>query len=233
MNLNKFLHFNERCPVCTEPLSLYAQVLDGPLWKAKTPLPGIYHFDQFKCQTNKLKKEDFFWLAENADSCSIDFSTDSIIEAAKKWNLFFFFMCNEDAIEDESGTSYGINPYVACYYRSSPFLELQKQSEDMPWKLAVTTGHTAIDGDIRDEIFIFKDMQNSGDEKVYVLSSDYEHKKTLLRYYSISPEDRKNKYFDPNIFKSKDLPLLSVRPNLELENRPQLISRFNSWILMS
>ena len=233
MNLPQFLHVNEHCPVCNEPLSLFAQVVNGPLWKAKRPAPGILHFDQFECKTNALEADDFFWLDERSDDVLIDFSTSRTNQAAKTWTMFFFYLCNPKAIEDVTKTNYGINPYVACYYRSTPFLELRRDDGGNGiLELKEVMGQDPIPGDIRDEIFTLKDVKPNDDEKVYVLSFDYEVKNTTLRYYQITPEDRKNKYFDRSIFK-KDLPLLSVRPNFELKSREQLINRLNTWVLLS
>ena len=231
MNLTQFLHFNKQCPVCNEPLTLYAQIVNGPLWKARRTAPDILHFEQLHCKTESLEEDDFFWLEEDLDGISVNFSSARCNQAAKTWNLFFFFLCNEDSIEDITKTNYGINPYVSCYYRTTPFLEFSKQEDAEEGLLAPVCGSEEI-GNIRDEIFTLKNMMQNNDEKVYVLSFDYEVKNTTLRYYQITPEDRKNKYYDPNIFK-KDLPLMNVRPNFELANRNQLISRLDSWILLS
>lgn len=233
MNLTQFLHFNQECPVCGEPLQFFAQVVNGPLWKAKRPEPGILRFDQFQCKNEALSQDDFFWLAEQPNEVLVDFNTSAMYQAAKPWTVFFFFLCNQDSIEDVTRTNYGINPYVACYYRSTPFLEFRRDDGgNGTLQLKEIMGQEPIEGDIRDEIFILKNVMRNNDEKVYVLSFDYETKGTTLRYYQITSEDRKNKYFDPSIFK-KDLPMMSVRPNFELTHRDQLITRLDAWILLS
>jgi hypothetical protein len=231
MNLCEFLHFNQECPVCGEPLTLYAQVLDGPLWKAKRPTIDVYHFEQLKCKDEELKTDDFFWITEQSNTFDVDFSSSKVYQKSKTWTMFFFFMCNQDGIEDTPREGYGINPYIACYYRSTPFMDF-KQNPDHNWRLVRADEFDAIEGSIRDEIFVFKANQNNGNEKVYVFNTDYESKSTILRYYTVSPDDRKNKEFDPKVFK-KELPLLNVRPNFNIEQREHLISRFDSWILMS
>jgi len=231
MNLCEFLHFNQECPVCGEPLTLYAQVLDGPLWKAKRHSPQIYHFDQFKCKDKELQEDDFFWLKDFSDYFDVDFSSPKVYQKSKTWTMFFFFMCNVDAIEDAPREGYGIDPYVACYYRSTPFLEF-KQNADHNWRLVRSDEFDPIEGSIRDEILVFKASQNNGNEKVYILNTDYENKSTVLRYYSASPAEMKDKNFDPKVFK-KDLPLMNVRPNFSIAQREQLISRLDGWILMS
>jgi len=231
MNLCDFLHVNQDCPVCGEPLTLYMQVLDGPLWKALRPNSSIWHFEQFKVKDEELKEDDFFFLTDKGHLFDIDFSSAKVYQKSKTWNLFFFFMCNEDGFEDTPHEGYGINPYTACYYRSTPFLEF-KQNTNQDWRLTLQSEFDPIEGSVRDEIFTFKANQKNGNEKVYVLNTDYEVKSTILRYYTVSPEERRDKYFDPKVFR-KDLPLLNVRPNFDLANRSQLISRFDSWILMS
>ena len=231
MNLCDFLHFNHDCPVCGEPLTLYMQILEGALWKARRPYRDIYHFEQFKCKDDELKKDDFFWITDQEESFELDFSSAKAYQKSKTWTMFFFFMCNEDGIEDTPHEGYGINPYTACYYRSTPFLGF-KQNDNKDWRLTLADQLDPIIGSVRDEIFVFKANQNNGNEKVYVLNTDYEVKNTILRYYTVSPDERKDKEFDPKIFK-KDLPLLNVRPNFDLANRSQLIGRFDSWILLS
>lgn len=231
MNLCNFLHFNQSCPVCGEPLTLYAQVLDGPLWKSVKVGSGTYHFRQLKCKNKDFGDDDFFWVTDNQDGFDIDFSTAKIYQNSKTWTLFFFFMCNETGIEDAPRESYGINPCTACYYRSSPFLEF-KQNEDKNWRLIRASGTDSVEGDNRDEIFSFCNRQDNGGEKMYVLNLDYESKQTSLRYYSATEAERADRDFDPKILKI-DLPILNVRPNFDLLQRDKLIDRFDSWILMS
>ena len=55
MSLSKFLQASNKCPLCGEPLALYMQTIDGPLWKANDNL----RFRQFKCKSPKLEDESF------------------------------------------------------------------------------------------------------------------------------------------------------------------------------
>jgi hypothetical protein len=85
--------------------------------------------------------------------------------------------------------------------------------------------------DNKDEAFSFK-TSNKNIDKIYMLNLDYEEKRTTLFYYTATSEERVKKTFKAKIFK-KDLPLLKTRPKLDWEDRESLLSRFDSWILMS
>ena len=232
MNLSEFLHFNNECPVCGEPLKLYFSVMDGPLWKASLKLPNILKFEQIKCKDNKLSDKEFFLIIDNETDCQLEFSNHDIFNIAQKWNGFFFKLCNEHAIEEDSSISYSIDPYKACYYRSTPFMDFQLVENDN-WELRLARGTSAsFDNSMRDEVCIFKVQQDNGDEKLYILNIDYENQATVLRFCKTTAEQRSTEDFEPKMFK-KDLPLLSVRPNFDLADRDKLINRLDSWILMS
>lgn len=230
MNLCEFLHFNQDCPVCGEPLTLYMQVLDGTLWKSERANSSQYIFEQLKLKDEKFK-DDYIVLMDHQDDFKIEFSSPSLIQDSKRWNMLFFFICNQDAINDPKRATYEIEAYIACYYRSSPILEFKK-NEDNVWRLGLVDEPNAPEGIIRDEVLIFKVNQDNGNEKVYMLSVDYQLKNTTLRHYVIPKDERNNIYFDPNVFEM-ELPLMNIRPNFNLDQREQLISRFDSWIIMS
>jgi hypothetical protein len=69
-------------------------------------------------------------------------------------------------------------------------------------------------------------------EKVYLVNLDHENSHTQLWHYSVTDEQKKQEHFKPNVF-DKKMPLLTVRPKLDLEEREKLITRFDNWILMS
>ncbi len=231
MNLCQFLNFNKDCPVCGEPLTLYAQLLDGPLWKAFRPSKKVYHFEQHKSKNSEFGSDDFFWLTNSEGSFDIDFSSSKLYQNSKTWTFFFFFMCNEAGFEDHPRENFTINPCTACYYRSSPFLEF-KQNEDKNWRLIRAPGTDTIEGEVKDEIFAFPAPQPGGGEKMYVLNMDYENQNSILRYFIVTEDEKADKDFEPNMFKLK-LPIPNVRPNFAIAQRDALISRFDSWILMS
>lgn len=236
MNLAEFLDFNQDCPVCGEPLTLYAQISDGPLWKARKPTPSVYHFDQFKGANPDFTRDDFFWVTKGNTMTSntgfdIDFSSSRIYQNSKTWEFFFFFMCSDSGIEDAPRENYAINPCTACYYRSSPFLEFQEKEEGH-WRLSHARGTDPIPGGTRDEILAFRVDTLSGGEKMYLLNIDHEANNMTMQYYNVSEKEKYDTEFEPNFLQLK-LPIPKVRPNFDLTQRERLISRFDSWILMS
>lgn len=232
MNLCDFLHFNNGCPVCGNSLTLYAQVLNGTLWRAKYEQDGVYYFEQFKSADMEPGGEnDFFQLVDRGETFHIDYGSPEVHQKSKTWSIFFYFMCNSAAIEDSYHDNYNINPYMSCYFCSSQFLEFKKNSDNI-WALLPLDELNTTLGPVRDEIFTFKVVQDNGNEKVYILNLNNEDKITYLVHYNMSPEEKADKKFEPKIFK-KELPALSVRPNFDIGQREQLISRLDSWILMS
>ncbi len=234
MKLSDYLHTNEACPVCGEPLKLYMQVTDGPLWGSSLVSVDSLIFEK---RTRLPPEEgaisgDYFWITISGDDYNFNFSGSNILQHSKTWNVFFFYLCNDKAIENKYGTDYEIDPYQACYFRSCPFMEFVLDSNDKKWKLELASGADLIDGKTRDEICIFKTQHDGGLEKVYILSLDYESKLTTLRFFKTTDKDRANRDFEPKIFK-KELPLLNVRPNFDMSERDKLIDRLNSWIIMS
>jgi hypothetical protein len=231
MNLCNFLRFNRICPVCGEPLKLYAGVIDNSLWQAISYENGLqYKFVQTQFRDEQIDKDAFFTLEEDGENFNISFSTPALYQKSKTWNFLFAFICNEDGIIFDEYSGYSVDAYIACYYRCTPLLEF-KESESKMWKLqTLLTDQKEIDNGT--ELFTFKVLVDSGLEKVYILDLDYEGKQTLLRFYTSLPGNRLDKDFEPKTF-NKDLPLLDPRPNLKFEDRAKLISRLDTWILMS
>lgn len=234
MKLNDYLHTNEKCPVCGEPLKLYMQVTDGPLWKSSQVSSDTLIFEKNTplAPLDGVVSDDYFWINRRGDDYNFNFSGSSIFQHSKTWSIFFFYLCNEKSIENKYGRDYEIDPYRACYFRSCPFMEFGLDNKAGKWALELASGADAIDGNTRDEICIFKIPQENGLEKVYILSLDYEFKVTTLRFFKTTAEDRVSDDFEPKVFK-KELPLLGARPNFDISERDKLIDRLNSWIIMS
>ena len=80
------------------------------------------------------------------------------------------------------------------------------------WKLhPIMSEDNPLTNNIRDEIFVFKDVKQDR-EHVYLFDIDYEGQQSILRYYSMTPEEKAQEDFEPKIFK-KDLPLMNNRPD--------------------
>lgn len=233
MSLCQFLHFNNECPVCAKPLSLYMYVSKSSLWKATEVSPGMYKF-----QHTMLKKkegyaaDDYMMLYDLGAAVNTRLNSSKLDKDSKTWQLFFFKLCNTEALVDNE-FDYDMSWYDACYHRSSPWYEFKNHPDDLKkWRLEAAAPEQA--GLInRDESFAFKKMSIDGKEKVYLLSLDAENKKTKFHYYATTADERKQNDFEPKYFDKEDMPLMRVRPDLSLDNRDKLLQRFDTWITFS
>lgn len=240
MNLCDFLHFNTRCPICNNPLTLYMQWLDSICFKATKTNEYTYRFDPFKCIKDKELENEYMILEDHGTDFITNMSSNKLFNECKKYQVYFFFLCNSDGFKDsgfyKNSDDYQIVPYKGCYFRFNPYMELRKK--DFPSVNPVCT-KWVLETTQEDNISLINYAENIcikslvGDmEKVYTLSLNYGDKTTTLWYYSITEEQIKEENYSPRIFE-KELPLLGNRPNFDLEHREQLIDRFNSWIIMS
>lgn len=223
--LEQFLDVNSSCPCCQKPLQLYMQVLDGTLWKTNSLFSkdSKYIFEPINAE---LGNADYFMM-ENGQ---FDFTTCSLQQQSKTWQLFFFVMCSSDtAIDTTNIKNCSINSYEVCYYRSSQFLEFVDQG-NKNWQLKlIMQDNDPLIYISRNEIFVVKDI-NQGLEKIYLLDFDYEADQSILRYYSMSQEEKASNNFEPKIFK-KELPLMNTRP--DFSDRNLLLDRLSSWVNLS
>jgi hypothetical protein len=230
MKLNEFIHFNHRCPVCDNDLTLYLQMKDSVCFRAKKQKQNVYHFEPFKCMNKSISERDYIDLYDFGKDFETKFSSSQMAAEAKRSQLYFFYMCDEHGFEDDNNkTDYTINVYQGCYYRSTPFLEYQKTSKKA-WVLkAIDPDQEALVN--QEEVFSFSREVN-GIEKVYMLNLDSHNKKTIFMHYTADEDQRKDKDYSPNVFE-KEIPNLTTRPNFSANNRERLLDRFDSWIIMS
>jgi hypothetical protein len=232
MNLSQFLHFNDECPVCTKPLSLYMYVSESSLWKATQVSPGMYKFTHTML-TKKVQyaADDYMMLYDLGAAHDTRFNSTKLDKDSKTWQLFFFKLCNTEALIDNE-FDYDMSWYDACYHRSSPLYEFKHHPSDpKKWRMELAVPEQAALFN-RDESFAFKKIV--GDlEKVYLLSLDSENKKTKFHYYSTTSDERRQVDFEPKYFDKDDMPLMRVRPDLSLSNRDKLLERFDTWIIFS
>ena len=226
--LHKFLTFNKRCPVCDNPLTLYMQWIDSMLFVADQQDPAIYHFTEFQREIYLTDKneEDIksVSLMDYGDSFDISFSHPSLFNEAKKYQIYFYFLCKAQGFRNKSLRDYDISLSKGCYYRSTPLMEFKKNEG---WKLEYTIDEFS-DLINKDESFCLRTRKDSLD-KFYMLNRDMETQTTEVWAYTVTDEQRVDSKFKPNIFR-KELPLIA-RPSLE--NQKKIIERINAWILIS
>ena len=214
MNINDFLKFNNFCPVCQEPLTLYAQIIDGSLYRAD-------YIDE-----NKNIKFNIFKLrSKSHNSLILNYSNN--ISQIKNWTslegktIFLYYLCNNDSFKELSCGDHEINMEKACYYRDSVIMTISSGG--------LLINNCNIDFPTKVEGFSFKET-NVDQIKTYILRLDHLSKSTVLWHYIVPPNKKIG--YKPNVFEKK-LPYLSNRPSFNLIDREKLLKRFDSWILMS
>ena len=230
--LHKFLTFNKRCPICNNPLTLYMQWIDSTLFIANQQDPSVYYFREFQPAWYERKiltdrdEEDIksVTLMDYGDKFDVGFSHPSLFNEAKKYQIYFYFLCKQEGFRSKNLRNYEINLVKGCYYRSTPLMEFKKKED---WKLEYTVDEFS-DLINKDESFCLKTRKNSLD-KFYMLSRDMETQTTKVWYFTATDEQRVDPKFKPDIFQ-KELPLIR-RPSLE--NQKKILERINSWIIMS
>src|SRR5574339_948692 len=215
MQLNEFIHFNQKCPVCENDLTLYLQMTESTCFRSRKVKKNIYHFKPYKCKNGSLSDRDYINLFDYGTNFETKFSSSQMAAEAKRRQMYFFYLCRDAGFEDKYG-DYEINIANGCYFRSTPYLEYQKESKGKSW--ALRTVNSDLNKIInQDEALSFSRTVNNV-ERVYLLQFDNANNKTVFMHYAANEEQRKDKNYEPNIFE-KEMPLLSVRPNFSLANR--------------
>lgn len=229
MNLSKFID-NNVCPMCGKALTLCVRARNNSLWKAaRRTHPTGYLFQQHLIKNKNLSEKDSFILDVEGDNYNIHCNSNSLKNETRTWQFFLFYICNDGAIVKEFDKYY-INTHDSCYIRNSTMLQFtpEGEGEDIKWNLGpVISDSTNPD---KSEIFSLKTKTESKVEKIYSLTLNYEAKTTKLYHYTVTEEQAKDAQYEPNVFQ-KEMPLMTVRPNFS--DKPKLIERLDSWILMS
>lgn len=221
MNFESFLNFNTHCPICDNKLTPYLQVQYSVCYKGECN-NNNYLFTPFKL-TNKDANSVPLEMTVSGNNCSF--------EGGKVSDTFYiFFLCKEAGIVDlgDPPYDYHIKPFYGCYYRSSQFLKVKEGKVEI---IPDVTHASSTDNIMNEEFFAFSKRQPDL-LKAYFLKIDSCKKNTTLIYYDVTPEQEATKGFKPKKF-NKELPLLEKRPDFTLQNRDQIISKFDSWILLS
>lgn len=232
MKLFDFITSDRRCPVCDNPLTLCLQLTDDTLFLGSQNNDGQFLFQPFRNIKNK-REDDTVLLTVGVDDIDLAMSSNHISELFGKSKFFFYYVCNLNGFSSTDKTDAALSHYDACYYKSSPIMTIAKEvtSEDtIIWKIKPEK-ETSVDLVIASEQYAFK-KKNQELEKVYLVSLDFEDKKTLFWHYAFTPEQEAMADYEPKLFE-KTYPLPAHGFKMEMENRENLFSKFESWILMS
>jgi len=240
MKANKFLNFNSNClcPSCGEPLKLYMQLRNSVCFKAQFPLKEEdteIVFKQFKCKDDQIGDGDIKYVLNESKLITDNKQIENLLI---KSQFFFFFICNEMGFNCKPSygnkanikeyDDYNIVIYDACYYRASLFFTCNKKNNNLIFRPAVEENKKLIN---EEETFCFRKTKDDV-EKIYFLTLDYLNDKTKFFHYTCNEDQQQDSNYQPNVFE-KILPVLKRRPKFDLDNRDQLLSRLDSWILLS
>lgn len=243
--MKDFLNFNQVCPICQEPLTLYMQWSgdaidkDRKLFIAKNE-EDVIRFEEHKFGRKNVSFKSKFSIKKNNVDISMDLKRvdDNYIvnfnslmnekNAKNQEEIYFFFLCNPKAIED-LGYDYEINSYNGCYYRSSALIKFHHLNyNNSKLYISFVDEMPYIN---RAEYFVLKNRIDDL-EKVYTLILNNEESKTVLMYYSVTDEQALNDDFEANIFE-KEMPILKNRPSFDQADKEKLIERLDGWIILS
>jgi hypothetical protein len=242
MNLRDFLSFNQHCPVCQEPLTLYCQALGGDLWKSTVDRDrSTYRFNVVgEPAFDGVKKQGTFCLTDNGTSFGLQFDKDGNEDSLLSKDLFFYMMCNPAGLDlKQNFGSKEINPYKACYYRSSTFAKIRIGSDGDKniWSLepreAILNKKNGEPTDLTNKMEVFSFViKTYNTDKVYLLEINYTKNNMTLRTYSGTGDERFDDKFEPKIF-TKEFPIPNQRLNFNTTEREALVNKFDQWVLFS
>lgn len=236
--MKDFLDFNDKCPICQEPLTLYMQWSSDLMSEVNKLFDSVKHNDHYQFSEHskntkqlglfgqEVDKKGSLSMMLNKNTCEVKFNSLSTEKMAKEQDdIYFYFLCNPAGIE-YTGSDYQINNYKGCYYRATPFIKFEKENNKLMVKYPATP--ILIN---RNESFALKSKINDL-EKVYILDLNNEEDKTTLWHYSVTDEQLTDDMFEVNVFE-KEMPLMKNRPDVDEDNREKLFQRLDGWILMS
>jgi hypothetical protein len=230
--LEEFIHFNKRCPICNNEITLYAQFLGSVCFKARSNEDGITYFHPFMNKSN-LSDEDYFSYHIKEDC--IQFSQSQVFSKIRKDQLYFFYLCNENGFKPIlSGSDYEINIYKGCYYRDSSILDIIKITRNSIEQIAKWNLQTSVlDKELINSKEVFSvSFKEDNREKMFYLYLSYEQNTTTLWYYSATTEELKDLSYKPSIFE-KELKGIILRPDFSIKNRDKLFTKLNSLVIFS
>lgn len=236
MNIKEFLKFNNFCPICGEPLSLYMRFINETTFKSECinddgsfsfknirSYGSNPNFENVKCNLYADTKLNNSWISLSGDN------TDDIINYFGNKTAYFFWICNPKAIKKTEYDDFEISMFNACYYRTSTILSLNITDNKILMRQEDNEDNIKVFN--REECFSFKASNTDGD-RIYILDLDHLNNKTKIWHYTVPQNEKTNSSYKPNLFE-KEIPFLKRRPKFDIKNRNKLIERFDNWILMS
>lgn len=203
---------NGICPLCNNKLNVYLHFHDLALFKAKEVN------NDFIFTINDFVKYPFD--SEDKIIISKDFKIDLLIKNAINLNSEFniFYICNESCIENKYGmiTTYTDN---VCYLAITSNYKIYHKNDNY----SIHYFYDDMNLPISSEIFSIENNKNNSNKK-YILELNYTSNQTIIWYYVGS-------YSMTNNVFTKTFSLLPKRP--DFTNKEKLLSRLDSWILMS
>ena len=234
MSLHDFLTFNNKCPICNHPLHLFMQWIDSDLyWAGQSETrAGERHFIPYTIKDGHGYHNHFYGgdrtmtILDYGSRFETVFGSPSHFNEAKRYQIYFYFLCNPAGFDSKNKRDYSINLSRGCYYRSTPAMEFVDKGHKK-WELEYSVKEFS-DLINKDESFCLK-TNKDGARKFYMLNRDMENQTTKVWHYTITEKDMNDENFKPNILRI-ELPLIE-RPSMS--NHQKIIDRMDAWILMS
>lgn len=240
--MQDFLSFNKTCPICQNPLTLFMKwssydLSINKLFQAHQMDSNKYQFQEYILDSsienstisNRIFKNTKISMILELINNECNFKFNSLIVeklAKEQEELFFYYLCKPRGIKEENI----VNIYESCYYRATPFMKFVSNETSLLKIKQLDDQNANINGL---ECFAIKDQTTNPEmKKIYIVYLNYLDKKLSLFYYTAAPEQEASENYDPNTF-VKEIPLPQNRLNLDINARDKLISRMDSWILMS
>lgn len=205
MNLNKFIDYNQYCPLCNKKLTLYLALSDTMFLRAET-LYNSYRFYKFFYES--FGYDQFIEISFKNDSYTLYINDFNLIKNAH--NSSFFFVCNEDSINLNFGQFKSIDLMDSCYVRVSQDFELINNQLNL------------IDPNQKDFINSNEYFSYIKNKKIYFLEFNYGESKMRLSILDMIA--------NKSIF-SNELELPTTRP--DFSDKEKIIDMFELWMLMS
>lgn len=224
----EFLQFNNKCPICNNQLTLYAQVLRSTCFKTELSNDSEFiHMKPFRIK-GELSDNEEMLIKDDGHLQFRDVHTSQKLNI-KQDQMYFFYLCNENGFMTKGSVDdYNISIYKGCYYRSSQLFNLNKSDNSKEWVL----GDSELDDFINKTENFSISTKDSSLEKIFTLQFDYEINKTTFYYYTATADQRRMKDFSPSIFE-KTFDQLMNNLDFSISNREKLINKLNNWVIFS